>query len=143
MIKLDSSDTIKAPVDRVFAYVTDFRTAAEWQDGVIESTQTPDAPTQVGTKVKMIRLLMGQRVDGTGEVTEFVPNQKFAFKTVSGPVKLLLQQTFSSADGGTKVDTHMEMETGGVLKIAEPMVAGNMKQQMQDQAKKLKQILES
>ncbi len=143
MIKLDFSDTINSPVDRVFKYVTDFRTAAEWQDGVIESTQTPDAPTQLGTKVKSIRVLMGQRIEGTGEVTEFVPNQKFAFKTTSGPVQFNMRQTFASSDGGSRVDTHVELETGGVLKIAEPMLAGNFKQQIEGQTRKLKEILES
>src|SRR5512143_3116350 len=140
MIKLDFSENINAPVERVFAYITDFRTAAEWQDGVIESSQTPDAPTQVGTKVKMIRMLLGQRLEGTGEVTEFVPNQKFTFKSASGPVQFNLMQTFAPADGGTKVDTHVEMEAAGFLKVAEGMIAGNLKQQFQDQARKLKEI---
>ncbi len=143
MIKLDFTEDIQAPVERVFNYVTDFRTAAEWQEGVIESSQTPDAPTQVGTKVKSVRMLLGQRLESTGEVTEFVPNQKFAFKSTSGPVQFNLSQVFAPSGGGTKVDVHIEMEAGGFLKVAEGMLAGNLKQQMQDQGKKLKEILES
>lgn len=143
MIKLDRSDVIKSPIERVFAYVTDFHRMVEWQNDVAEASQTPDGPTQMGTKVKMIRMLLGQRLEATAEVTEFVPNQKMAVKSVSGPVHFQMTQTFSPAEGGTKVDMHMEMETGGVLKVAEPMVAGNIREQMEQQSKKLKEILES
>ncbi len=143
MIKLDFSESIQAPVERVFAYVTDFRTAAEWQDGVIESTQTPDAPTQVGTKLKTVRMLMGQRLEAAGEVTEFVPNEKFAFKSTSGPIQFSFDQKFASTDGGTKLDIHVEMEASGFLKVAEGAIAGNLKKQFEDQAKKLKEIMES
>ena len=143
MIRLDFSQQIKAPVERVFAYVTDLRTAAEWQDGVVESSPTPDASPQIGTRVKTVRLLMGQRLETRGEVTEFVPNRKFAFKSTAGPVQFNMSQTFAPADGGTRVNTHMEMEAAGFMKVAEPVVAANLKQQFDAQEKKLKEILES
>ncbi len=143
MIKLDFSQRINAPVDRVFAYVTDWQTAAEWQDGVVESSQSPDSITRRGTMIKTIRLLMGQRLETTGEVTEFVPNKKFAFKTASGPVQFDLSQTFAASEGGTQLDTHVEMETGGVLQVSDGVVADNLKQQFDSQEKKLKEILES
>lgn len=143
MIKLDYSENIKAPVERVFAYVTDFHTSAEWQDGVMESSQRPEAPTQLGTKMKIVRILMGQRLETAGEVTEFDPNRRFAFKTGSGPIKFNLVQAFMPAAGGTKMDTHVEMEAGGFMKVSEPVIAADLKQQLQGEGKKLKEILES
>ncbi len=141
MIELDFSQKINAPVERVFAYVTDLQTAMEWQDGVAESSQ--DTATKVGTHIKITRLLMGQRLDTTGEVTEFVPNKRFAFTSSSGPLKFNLSQTFLSSDGGTKLQTHMEMDPGGALQVSEGMVASDLKQEFDSQEKKLKQILES
>src|SRR4030065_987340 len=94
MIKHDFKLQIKAPLAKVLAYVTDFRNAAEWQNGIIESSQTPDGPTQLGSKFKTVRTLFGQRVEAAGEVTEFVPNKKFAFKSTSGPIHFGFVQTF-------------------------------------------------
>ncbi len=54
-----------------------------------------------------------------------------------------MSQSFAPADGGTKVDTHMEMEASGFMKVAEPVIATNLRQQFDSQEKKLKEILES
>lgn len=143
MVKQDFVQEINAPVEKVFAFVTDFRTAPQWQDGVIESSQTPDGPTQVGTKMKTVRTFLGQKLEATGEVTELVPNQKFAFKSTSGPIKFSLSQTFTPIPTGTKMELHVEMEPGGFFKLAEGALAGNLKQTFEAQAAKLKQVLEA
>jgi len=143
MITLDFVEQINAPVEKVFAYVTDFRKFAEWQEGVIESTQTPDGPTAMGTKFTAVRTLLGQRLEAGGEVTEFEPNKKCTFKTTSGPIKFNMMQTFEPAGGGTKMSIHIEAEVGGFFKLAEGAVSGNIKKQFEDQAVKLKQLLEA
>ncbi len=142
MIKQDFTQEINAPVAKVFEYVTDFRKNAEWQEGVTESTQTPDGPTQLGTKFKTARTFLGQKLEATGEVTEFVPNQKFAFKTNSGPIQFSLAQTFEATSGGTKLNLHVEMEAGGFFKLAEGAMAGNFKKTMEEQSQTLKTLLE-
>jgi uncharacterized protein YndB with AHSA1/START domain len=143
MVKQDFTQEIKAPVEKVFAFVSDFRNNSKWQDGVIESTQSPDGPTQVGTKVKDKRTFLGQKLEGTYEVTEFVPNKKVAFKSTSGPIQFSFEQTFESMAGGTKVSAHVEMEGSGFFKLAEGALAGNLKKEFEAQAAKLKTLLES
>lgn len=143
MIKLDFSETIKAPVERVFEYATDPDTAAEWQDGVIESKKTPGGQTRTGTTMRTVRVLMGQRLESTAEVTEFVPNQKYALKSTGGPVEFNLQQTFAPEGEGTRLETHVEMEPGGAMQVAEPVVARSLREQMENNTRKLKEILES
>ena len=143
MIKLDFSERIQAPVERVFEYATDPDTAAEWQDGVIESRKTPSGQTQAGTTMRTVRVLMGQRLESTAEITEYVPNQKYALKTTGGPVQFQLRQTFTPDGDGTRMDTHVEMEPGGSMEVAEPVVARSLREQMENNARKLKEILES
>jgi len=143
MITHGFTSEIKAPVEKVFDYVTDFRKQAEWQDGVLESSQTPDGPTQLGTKFKTVRTFLGQRLEATGEVTEFVPNKKFAIKSTSGPIKFSLSQTFEAVAGGTKATTQVEMEAGGFFKLAEGALAGNLKKTFDEQSEKLKALLEA
>ena len=142
MIKQDFSQEINAPVEKVFAYVTDFHKFTEWQDGIIEATPIPDGPTRLGTQFKTIRTMLGQKLEATGEVTEFEPNRKFAFKSTSGPIQFHLRQTYESISGGTKINIHIEVEAGGFFKLAEGALAGNMKKMMESQVMKLKDILE-
>jgi carbon monoxide dehydrogenase subunit G len=143
MIKLDFTQEIKSPLEKVFAFVTDFRNAVRWQNGVIESSQTPDGPTGLGTKIKTTRTFLGQRLEATAEVTEFAANQKLAFKSTSGPIQFHFTQTFSSMTGGTKVEIHAEMEAGGFFKLAEGALAGNLKKELEAQGQKLKEVLEA
>jgi len=143
MVTHGSTVEIKAPVEKVFAFITDFRRYHEWQDGIIESSQMPDGPTQLGTKFKNVRTFVGQRLDVTGEVTEFVPNKKFAVKSTSGPIKFNLSQTFEPVAAGTKTTIQVEMEAGGFFKLAEGALAGNLKKEFDAQAEKLKALLEA
>jgi uncharacterized protein YndB with AHSA1/START domain len=143
MIKQDFAQEIKAPVEKVFAFATDFRNNAQWQDGVSESTQTPDRPTQLGTQFKTVRTFLGQHVEATGEVIEFVPNRKFAFMSTSGPVQFSLAQTFESVPAGTRLTMHVEMEGSGFFKLAEGALAGNLKKTFESQADKLRVLMET
>ena len=142
MIKQDFTQEINAPVEKVFAFVADFRNNSKWQGGVIESTQTPDGPTQVGTKVKDVRTFLGQKLEGAYEVTELVPNKKVAFKSTSGPIQFQFEETFEPMGGGTKLTAHVEMEAKGFFKLAEGALAGNLKKEFEAQAVKLKMLLE-
>jgi len=142
MISQDFSQEINAPVEKVFSFSTDFRNNSKWQDGVIETTQTPDGPTQVGTKVRDVRTFLGQKMDSTFEVTEFEPNKKVAFKSTSGPIQFMFSQTFEPAGSGTKVSVHVEMEAKGFFKLAEGALGNNLKKTFEEQSAKLKSILE-
>jgi uncharacterized protein YndB with AHSA1/START domain len=142
MIKQDFSQQINAPVEKVFAFVADFRNNSKWQDGVIESTQTPEGPTQVGTKVRDVRTFLGQKLEGTYEVTEFAPNARIVFKSTSGPIQFQFEQTFESVRGGTKLSAHVEMEAKGFFKLAEGALGNNLKKTFEEQSAKLKSMLE-
>jgi uncharacterized protein YndB with AHSA1/START domain len=143
MIELELDQKIKAPIEKVFAYVTDFRQATQWQDGVSESSQTPDGPTQLGTRFSTVRTFLGQRIEATGEVTEFVPSQKCAFRSASGPMQFSMRQTFETAGSETKVHLHVEIEGSGIFKVAEHALKNNLTKEFERQAQRLKNLLET
>ena len=143
MVKLDFTQQINAPVEKVFPFVTDFRNNTKWQSGIIESSQTPDGPTQVGTLNKVVRTFLGQRIEATIEVVELVPNKKFAIRSVNAPIHLSMQQTYEPAEGGTKINIHVEMEGAGFFKLAEGALAGNVKKEFEAQTQKLKELMEA
>ncbi len=143
MIEQEFSQEIKAPVEKTFAFISDFQNVSKWQSGVSEFSQTPDGPTQVGTRVNTVRTLLGQRMEITAEVLELIPNQKLAIKTISGPIQLHLVHILTPVPGGTKVDVHLELEGGGFFKLAEGALAANMRKEFEAQTQKMKELLEA
>jgi uncharacterized membrane protein len=143
MLKVDASAVIHRPIAEVFAYVTDLNTHAQWQAGLIEAKQTSAGPTQVGATYKYTMQLAGQKLETVGQVTEFEPNSKYAFKSTSGPIPLKGEFTFESAEGGTHVRMSAEGEPGGFFKLAEPLLNNATRQQIETSLANLKKLLEA
>ncbi len=143
MIRRDFTIEIHAPLQKVFAYTTDFRNFVSWQEGVSEATQTPDGPTQANTTFTLTRTFLGRRVQAAGAVTEFVPNQKVAFATTSGPIRIKLVQAFESIPDGTRVTLHLEAEPGGFFKLAKAAMERQLTSMFESQVARLKSILEA
>jgi hypothetical protein len=85
---------------------------------------------------------MGQEMRPTLEITEFVPNQRWAAKVVKGPVPYNVLVTYEPSDGGTKYTTLVEGEPKGFFKIAEGMVSGQLEKSLAEDEAKLKELLE-
>jgi carbon monoxide dehydrogenase subunit G len=143
MIRHDLSMEIKASPGKVFAFTTDFRNFAKWQEGVGEVAQKPDGPSQSDTTFTLTRMLLGQRIEAAGAVTEFMPDRRFAFRTTSGPAQLNMAMDYESIPGGTRLTIHLEVEPGGVLKFVEGAVERQLKATFDAQAQNLKSVLES
>ncbi|MFH1183837.1 MAG: SRPBCC family protein, partial [Chloroflexota bacterium] len=88
MIKHDFVVEIRAPLEKVFAFTTDFRNLTTWQEGLSEASQLPDGPTQPDTRFRLVSTFLGECMQAAGEVTEFASNHKLAFKTTSSPIQL-------------------------------------------------------
>jgi uncharacterized membrane protein len=143
MIKHDFNIEIKAPLEKVFAFTTDLRNLTRWQEGVGEVTLKPDGPTRSDSTFTLVRTFLGQRIEASGAVTEFVPDQRFAIKTTSGPMGLSMMLGYESISGGTRVNIHLEAEPGGFLKLAEGAMERQLTSIFESQVQKLKSILET
>ncbi len=142
MVKIEASTEIKRPVEEVFAYLSNPETTPEWNAIVLESKATPPGPVKVGTKIHSVVKLLGRRVEGTADVTEFVPNKRFAFKG-STPFPNELASSVAPTAGGTKVTLSGQFEPGGFFKLAEPILSRIMKKQIEAQLDTLKEMLEA
>jgi uncharacterized protein YndB with AHSA1/START domain len=143
MIKVEVSTVIARPIEEVFAFVTDHRNDMRWQDGLLETTVTPNGPAGVGTRIHEVRKWMGRRIESTGIITEYIPNLKSARKTLDGPTEVEGYVAFEPGEGGTKVTQHMEMKPGGFMALAEPLVSSGLRRAMEKNFGDLKDLLES
>jgi hypothetical protein len=78
----------------------------------------------------------------TYEITEFVPNEKWAGKVVEGPVIYEVTNTYETAEGGMKYTTRLEGETKGFFKLAEGLVATQLEKSLAEDLQRLKELLE-
>ncbi len=141
MIKVEKSIVINKPVEEVFSFVTGADNYTKWQAAVEQVIEGGPRNT-VGSQFTEVRKFMGQEMRTTLELTEFVPNAKWAAKVVKGPVPYEVNMTFQSVEGGTKVTTCVDGEPKGFFKLAEGMVAGQLEKSLTDDELKLKEILE-
>ena len=85
---------------------------------------------------------MGRRIQGTFEVTEYEPNKKYGFKSLSGPLHSQTLYTFELAGGGTKVNISTQASATNVFQSDEGILEKKMKKQLKENLALLKDILE-
>jgi uncharacterized protein YndB with AHSA1/START domain len=141
MIKVEKSIVISKPVEEVFDFVTAEGNYTKWQAGVEEVIEG-GARNTIGSQFTEVRRFMGQEMRTTLELTEFLPNSRWAAKVVKGPVPYEVTMIYEPSDGGTKVTTRVEGEPKGFFKLAENMVAGQLEKSLEQDGLKLKELLE-
>jgi carbon monoxide dehydrogenase subunit G len=125
MATVERTVTTSRPLEDVFAFISDLQNLERFQEGLSEVRVTSGGSPGVGTTATGVRHILGRRVEQTFEVTEYVPNQKFAMKAKGGPLSTENRYTFESADGRTRLKIFFEvrgglpMMHGGVVKAAE------------------------
>ena len=92
----------------VFTFVTAPENDFQWQFGTLASARISQGIIDTGTFFRSIGHLMGRRNLSTFEVTEFEPNRKYGFKSLSGPLDSQTTYTFEQADCGTKIDISIQ-----------------------------------
>lgn len=86
---------------------------------------------------------MGQRILSTFEVTEYEPNKKYGFKSLSGPLNTHTSYTFEMADGSTKINASTQLNAVNSLKLNEVVLEKKMRKQLKENLALLKKILET
>ena len=142
MIKVEKSIIINKPVEEVFNFVTGIDNYTKWQSGVTNVIEVGPRNT-VGSQFTEVRKFMGQEMRTTLQLTELVPNAKWAAKVVKGPVPYEVTMTFVDSNGGTKVTTRVDGEPRGFFKLAEGMVASQLEKSLEEDELKLKELLEA
>ena len=143
MIKIESSVTINRPVEDIFEFIADNDNDTLWQSGVTESEQ-PTGSMGVGATYKQVSKVVGREIESTIEVTEYDPNRRFAFKTTSGPLPMAGSFTCEQvAEGETKVHILGEGESGGLFKLAEPVINKMVQREWETNLANLKDLMEA
>jgi|SRR5271157_1936434 len=142
MINLISNKLIYRPVKQVFDFISIPENDFQWQYGILKSAQISEGGIGVGTFFRSIGHFMGRRIEGTFEVTEYEPNKRYGFKSLSGPLHSQTIYTFELAGGATKVNIFTQASATNVFQSDEGVLEKKMKKQLKENLTLLKDILE-
>jgi len=113
LARIERSIVIEAPVEKVFAFVTDFDNflKASSPEIKMEVLSRDEGPERVGCITK-VRAKVGDQVwELEVETTESVKNKRHTVRQKGGAMKkMLMTDTFEPTDGGTKWTSIVEYE---------------------------------
>jgi carbon monoxide dehydrogenase subunit G len=96
--------TIAAPLERVFAAMSDFAGAPARIPEIVRVEMLTAGPVGVGTKFQETRKMFGKEATETFEVTAFEPNRRYVLGTQSNGMIVTTDMRFASEGPGTRVD---------------------------------------
>jgi len=143
MINIHSSTHIYRPVQRVFDFICTPENDFQWQYGTLASSKISEGAAKIGTAFRSVGHLLGHRSQSTYEVTEYKPNSKYGFRSLSGPLQSFTTYTFNPAKGYTRVDISMQANVINMVDLNENILQKKMKRQLKDNLAMLKNILEA
>lgn len=124
MQRVERTATIPAPVEEVFAYVSDLEHIDEWQSGVVSAERTTDGEMRVGATARVVRQLMGQRIEAPLTVTAFEPPSRMVVTSEVSGVKASAELSLQPSGSDTELRFAMEIRGSMLTAFMEPMIAG-------------------
>jgi len=143
-VKLEHTVVINRPVEEVFAFVSDYTNDDRYITGRLDTQMTTSGPIGPGTRFDTTNKFLGRRIESSMEVSEYQPNTKISSRSVKSPVQFTDCRVFRPEGSGTRVTVTLETDgTGGLFKLADPIVAKLSKRQMETDLATLKDLLEA
>ena len=125
MKRVARSARIGAPPATLFAYLSDLDNLAEWQSGVVSAERTSHGELGVGSTARVVRELMGQRMEAPLTITEYEPPHRLAIASEVSGVKAAGYLSLSPApESATDLTFAMEIRGSLLTAFMEPMIAG-------------------
>lgn len=134
--------TIDGPIDEVFAYLSDVERHPDWVGTVITTKKTSDGPMGLGATFLEEGKVLGKRAEITWEITAYEPPHTIQQRMQLGQAHAVLTATLEASNGGTKVTILQEGDTGGLFKLADPIVGRLLNKQLATDLETLKALIE-
>ncbi len=142
MTIINSSTKINAPVDKVFAYVTDPTNLAEWMVGITEIKDVTGSG--VGARHHWTYKMVGVPLHGESTISEFIPNERWVTDSKGGATSIF-KFNFAPHEGGTKLDVVIDytIPIPVLGNLAEKLVLKRNQKDMDVSMDNLKDIMEA
>ena len=108
--------------ENVFAYLSDFSSAAEWDPGVVEAQRLDAGPIGVGAEFRLVARFLGRTTPLTYRIVEYNPPHAVTFLGENATVISRDRITFEPTDVGTRITYDADLRLKGPLRIADGLL---------------------
>ena len=143
MIDYSTNITINRPVEEVFRFAAAIENYPKWMS-VADAKSLSDGPLGVGS-VSQVTVAEGPfKGPAKLEITEWEPSRKYAFRSEPGaPLDWVGSFAFEPVGGSaTRVTSAGHVKLRGLMRLLEPLMAGEVRRGEANELKKLKSLLE-
>ena len=145
-VRFEASVEIERPVEEVFGYVTVPENLPEWAGPVIEvrdvQKAAPDRLRQ-GDKFTAAAKFLGRRFETPCEVTDYLSNRQFSFRSTGGPVPQEFTYILEPTLEGTHLTQSVEAQPGAFFRLTGPLFEAAGRRQINSDLETLKDLLEA
>src|SRR6266568_2030278 len=121
MINLEYSVIVKAPVEKVWNFMSDFDNTPQWDPEIVEVKW--QGPITVGSIIESTAHVFVRRTVNA-KITDWEPNRKIGMESRSGEVKGLTVITMEPLEvGKTRLTRSVRMDVEGLLKLIQPFIS--------------------
>src|ERR671923_447467 len=139
MIQHEVSIHLNRPVEQVFTFLMDTSKLSAWQSNLIKSEPLTEGPLRTGSRFREVRRINNKETEIQGEITALEPNKHLETKTVTKP-RAMVSYFLDPEQGGTRLRYKFVLETSGLMRLLEPMIAKSIKEGSEEDFKTLKRI---
>jgi len=113
---------VAAPLEEAFLYVADFRTAAEWDPGIVQSRRVNNGPIGEGATYDVTAVFRGNRIPLRCELVEYEQNRRLLFHAAGAKARSTDELRFEPVDDGTRIAYRAVLSMKGLSRLAEPFL---------------------
>jgi hypothetical protein len=135
---------INRPIAEVFDVATCQERCVVWRGPIVSTAKTSEGPTEIGSTYAHTIKLLGIKVEATPVITAWEPPYRAEVKNKMGMVTYNSTFVCEEVEGGTKLTTTIQAETGGALKhIPDALIHKAITRQHAGDLQALKEMMES
>ena len=142
MIEVRTAVEIDREPDEVFAYVADMANNPNWQKGMQSCRWTSDPPLRLGSTYDQVARFLGREIVSSFEVVEFEASTLIRIRSTSGMPLDITRRVDAAGDGGSLVSAVVRGDSGGLFRIADPVMRGIVGRSVNKDDERLKARLE-
>jgi hypothetical protein len=143
MVSIGESINIHRPLAHVFDFVSSSDNDFEWQYGTLASGRTSEGAAAVGGSFRSVGHLMGRRMVSTFEITEYVSNLQYGFRSLTGPLVSHTLYTLKGSAGRTRIQIDTQASPADGERLSRRGMERYMKKELKDNLAMLKTIMEA
>ncbi len=122
-MKTSSSIQIEAPVPSVFLWLEDNECLMKWVPNLIEDTPLVETPEITGSRFQQVFLENGKRMEMTGEIAEYVENERMRVVMTGKMFNLDVEYTLKARhEDQTELTQNTEIRFKGMMVLFAPIM---------------------